>query len=86
MLSEDEKRDPERFYKKINKDLILDRYCENLQKKNITIQDIRLLKEIEAEKALKIYTEQKKREAEVKRFGDVEEKYLKKSTLLNNSF
>lgn len=44
------------------------------------------MKEIEAEKALKIYTEQKKREAEVKRFGDVEEKYLKKSTLLNNSF
>ena len=63
--SEDGKPDYELFKKKIKKNLILDRYIDNLmKKKNIGIQDQRLLSVLGFGDALKLVMDQKAREKE----------------------
>lgn len=46
------KMDPAEYFKRTRKDLLLDRYCEQLQKKEFTKQDARLFEVIGANKAL----------------------------------
>jgi len=57
--SGDEKPSTMKTKKKVNKSLLLDRYIENLQRKTLGKQDIRLLEVLGFNKALKILTDQR---------------------------
>lgn len=77
--SEDGKPDYELFKKKLKKNLLLDRYIDNLMKKNIGIQDQRLLTVLGFGDALKLVMEQKARQKQMEENGDVLKQFIDKS-------
>ena len=63
--SSDDENQPIKGEKKHKrKELMLQRYVENLQKKNLSKQDVRLLEVLGFQDALKIITDEKRRQME----------------------
>jgi hypothetical protein len=62
--SEDEKPNPLLFKKKLNKKLLLDRYLDAVQQKEINVEDERLFRVLGQSEAYQILKEQKKRQKE----------------------
>lgn len=77
--SEDGKPDYELFKKKLKKNLLLDRYIDNLMKKDIGKQDQRLLTVLGFGDALKLVMDQKARQKEEEANGDVLKQFIEKS-------